>query len=232
MRTLLLILAAASALPVPAAAADRTVVVTSFTRVRIDGSFVVEVRTGASPAARASGDAAAIERVDISQNGDTLIVRMGGKGWGERPGAKATAPIRITLATPRLEGVAGGAGADVRVGAMKGTRVDLMLTGAGKLNVARVDADQLVATVVGTGALAAAGKAVRARLMVNGPGTIAASGLVADDLVTRLEGAGEVTAAARFTAQVTSTGLGKVTVLGKPRCQVRALAGGPVVCGG
>lgn len=232
MRTLLLILAAASALPVPAAAADRTVVVTSFTRLRIDGPFVVEVRTGASPAARASGDAAAIERVDISQNGDTLIVRMGGKGWGERPGAKATAPVRIMLATPRLEGVAGGAGADVRVGAMKGTRVDLMLTGAGKLDVARVDADQLVATVVGTGALAAAGKAVRARLMVNGPGTIAAPGLVADDLVTRVEGAGEVTAAARFTAQVTSTGLGKVTVLGKPKCQVRAPGGGPVACGG
>lgn len=218
--------------PLPAAAADRTVSVSSFTRVRVEGPFVVTVATDASPSARISGDAAAIERVDLSQNGETLIVRMGGAGWGERPGGAARRPVTIALGTGRLDGVALGAGADVHAGAMTGARIDLTVTGSGKLDVASVDTDQLVATIVGTGTLAAAGKARAARLMVNGAGAIAAPQLVAGDLVARVEGVGEIAVTARYTAQVTTTGLGKVTVLGRPKCQVRAAAGGPVVCGG
>lgn len=229
MRRFLLLLAA---LPLPVSAADRTVSVTSFTRVRVEGPFAVEVRTGVSPSARASGDKDAVERVDVMQSGDTLIVRPGGAGWGERPAVKATRPLTITLGAPRLDGVAIGANAEVRAGAMKGSRVDLTVTGAGKLSVERVDADRLVATVVGAGTLDVAGKAGSARVMVSGPGAIAAPGLVAGDLTARVEGVGEVTAGARFTANVTTTGLGKVTVLGAPKCQVRAPAGGAVVCGG
>ena len=231
MRALLLATAATAALPLPALAADRTVSLTTFSRVRVEGPFLVEVATGASPGARVSGDAAAIERVDLAQNGDTLIIRSGGAGWGERPTGKATRPVTIALATPRLEGVALGGSAEVRAGAMKGQRVDLTITGAGKLDVARVDADALVATVVGNGLLSVSGKAANARAMVNGAGAIVAPELVAGDLITRVEGAGEVTVGARFTAQVTATGLGKVTVLGTPKCQIRAPAGAPVVCG-
>ena len=228
MRRFLLLLAA---LPLPASAADRTVSVASFTRVRVEGPFVVEVRTGVSPSARASGDRDAVERVDVTQSGDTLIVRPGGVGWGERPTGAATRPLTIALGTLRLDGVAIGAGAQVRAGAMKGPRVDLTVTGAGKLSVERVDADQLVATVVGAGALDVAGKATSARVMVSGPGAIAAPELVAGDLTARVEGVGEIMVGARFTANVTTAGLGKVTVLGAPKCQIRAPAGGSVVCG-
>lgn len=232
MRRLLLLLAPALILvPLPASAADRTVSVTSFTRVRVEGPFVVEVKTGASPSARASGDREAIERVDIAQNGDTLVVRAGSGGWGERPTGTSSQPVTIVLATPRLEGVAIGANAEVRAGAMKGPRVDLTVTGAGKLSVAQVDTDQLVATVVGAGALEVAGKATNARVMVNGEGAIIAPDLVAGDLITRVEGNGAVTVGARFTANATATGLGKVTVLGTPKCTVRAPAGGAVTCG-
>ncbi len=228
MRRLLLLLAL---LPLPASAADRTVSVTSFTRVRVEGPFVVEVRTGVSPSARASGDADAVERIDLRQSGETLIVRPGAGGWGERPAGVATRPIAVMLGTPRLDGVAISADAQVSAGAMKGPRVDLSVTGAGKLSVERVDADQLVATVVGPGAVDLAGKATSARMMVNGEGAIAAPDLIAGDLTTRIEGVGAVTAGARFTANVTTTGLGRVTVLGTPECQIRAPAGGTVICG-
>lgn len=228
MRRLVLLLAA---LPWPAHAADRTVSVTSFTRVRVEGPFVVEVRTGVSPSARASGDPDEVERVDLQQNGDTLVVRAGAGGWGERPTRAATRPVTVTLGTPRLQGVAIVADARVEAGAMKGPRVDLSVTGAGRLAVAQVDADQLVATVVGTGAIGLAGKATAARVMVNGEGAVTAPDLAAGDLTARVEGAGGITVGARFTANVTTTGLGKVTVLGAPKCQVRAPAGGTVICG-
>lgn len=231
MRRLLLAVLFAT-LPLPAVAADRTVSVTTFSRVRIEGPLVVRIATGASPAARVSGDPDVIERIDVAQNGETLILRVGGPGWGERPAARSSRPVTIALGTPRLDGVALGGEGEVHAGAMKGQRVDLTVTGAGKLAVERVDADQLVATVVGSGVITAdAGKVTGMRAMVNGPGAVTAPELSAGELIARVEGAGEVTASARFTAQVTATGLGKVTVLGTPKCQVRAPAGAAVVCG-
>lgn len=215
----------------PAVAADRSYSVGSFERVRVEGPFEVRIVTGASPGARASGDNAIIDQLDIAVNGTTLVVRLGSRGWGERPSNATIVPTVVTLSTPRLIAASVLAGGRVTVGTMKAQRVDLSITGAGTLDVPRVDTDQLISTVVGTGAITVGGRASRARLQTNGPGTTDASTLVTNDLIVRVEGAGETRASARYTAQVTSTGLGKVTVLGTAKCTVTALAGGPVSCG-
>lgn len=215
----------------PAFAAERSFSVGSFDRVRVDGPFEVRVTTGSSPTARASGSGALLERVDVDLNGTTLIVRMGNGGWGETPGkAGGSAPV-ITLSTPRLIAATVSAGARVAITKMASQRIDVGVTGAGVLTIARADADQLNATLVGTGQITLGGRASRARLLTNGPGTIDASALSVNDLIVRLEGAGETKAAARYTAQVTSNGLGKVTVSGTAKCTVKAIAGGPVACG-
>lgn len=214
----------------PAFAAERTFPTGSFERVRVEGPFRVSIASG-SPGARASADQGTLDRLSIEVNGGTLTVRLGGAGWAERPGlAKATVPV-ITLSTPRLSSVAISAGAEVAVDALAGARADLTITGPGSLAVARADADQLVAKVIGTGTLAIAGRVRSARLSLNGSGAIAAPGLTADAATVRLEGPGEIALAARFTAQVTSSGLGRVTVTGNPKCTVAASAGGPVSCG-
>ena len=71
----------------------------------------------------------------------------------------------------------------------------------------------------------------RARLIGSGPGAIDASALAVNDLTVHLDGVGAIKAAARYTAQVTNSGLGTVTVAGNAKCRVDAAAGGPVVCG-
>lgn len=229
MRAFLLALAL---LPAPAAAAPRTYSVGSFDHVRVEGAFKVTIATGTSPSARVDGDRETVERVEIAPNGDTLVIRLGGGGWGERPGAERRAPITVALGTPRLSGITVIAGAEVEAQAMRGDRVDLATTGPGAIRVASATTDRLVATVIGNGAITVSGgRAAEARLWVNGPGAVAAPDLAADALVTRVEGSGTVEARARYTAQVTTTGLGAVTVHGHPKCQVRAAAGGPVTCG-
>lgn len=215
----------------PALAAERTFPTGSFERVRVEGPFRVRIATGGSPGAKASADQGTLDRLSIEVSGATLTVRMGGGGWAERPRlARATVPV-ITLSTPRLAALAISAGAEVEAGTMRASRVDLTVTGPGRLAVARVEADQLIATTVGSGTMAVAGKASTARLSLNGSGAIAAPGLVADAALVRLEGPGEISVHARYSAQVTSNGLGKVTVAGTPRCIVTAAAGGPVLCG-
>ncbi|VVT21035.1 conserved exported hypothetical protein [Sphingomonas sp. EC-HK361] len=215
----------------PAFAIQRTYSVGTFERVRVEGPFEVRIRTGTSPGATASGDRKLIEQLDIAVNGTTLVVRLGHEGWGETPSDAPSTPPVVTLTTPRLTAIIVNAGGRVTVAPLSAQRVDLSVTGAGAINASGVKADELNAAVIGTGTLVLAGTAQRARLNANGAGAIDASALTANDLTVRLDGPGEIGAAARYTAQVNSTGLGKVTVTGDAKCTVRAPAGGPVVCG-
>lgn len=216
---------------VPANAADRVWNIGSFDRVRVDGPFEVRIATGASPRATASApEPALLERLRLTNEGGTLSLRLD-RGTGDRAGRGAGAVPVFTLSTTQLRSVALLSGAKVSVTRVKGERVDLSVTGTGTLSVDEVAADQIVASVIGSGAIRLAGRAGKARLLTNGPGSIDASGLSAGDLFVSLDGAGETRAAARYSAEINSTGMGRVSVSGSPKCVVRAAAGGPVTCG-
>jgi len=225
-----LLLALALCLATSALAADRTVTVGSFERVRIDGPFEVRLVTG-SPRVTIAGDPRATEAVEIRVDGATLSVRNSVSAWGERPSTGAPRPVLVTLTTPRLAYASVAAGGRLTIAGMKGLRLDLALAGAGSLAVAGMQADQLNATVLGTGRMTLAGRAARARLTVSGPGLIDATPLAVDDLVIVQDGVGETRATARRTAAITNTGAGSVTVTGNPACTTRAAATGPVICG-
>lgn len=222
---------AAAVVATPAVAAERVFQVGSYERVRVDGPFEVRIVTGGSPNAKASGDRQLIDRLVIAVNGPTLTVRLGNGGWGETPAERVSQPPVITLSTPRLTTLAISAGAKVSATRMTAQRIAVSVVGSATLAVEQVDTDQLTASLTGSGGMTLAGRANRATLVTDGPGTLDASGLTVNDLIVQLAGAGETTAAARYTAQVTSTGLGRVMVLGNAECVVKAVAGGPVICG-
>lgn len=224
------LLALALLVPALAQAAERRHPVSSFDRVRVSGPFEVTYAPG-SPSARVSGDARAIERVVVRVDGSTLTLRMGGAGWGERREAGPSEPIRVTLSSPRLAAVSLAGGGRFSATGVKGDRLDLSTGGAGEITVARASVDQLSAAVTGSGTVTLAGRAGKVRLTTDGPGRIDAEDLRADELTVLLNGAGETRAAARYLANITNLGLGGVTVAGRPRCIVKAPAGGPVRCG-
>jgi hypothetical protein len=217
-------------LPSLAHAADRNFMVGSYDSVRVDGPFAVTLVTGKSPSARASGSLDALDALTIRVDGDTLVVSMGAGNWTSDSG-KMIVPPTIALATPRLRAAAINSGATLSIDAMTGQSVSIALNGSGTLRVGALDADQLSAAIVGTGRMTLAGKAAKGRFTISGPGSIDAGGLMVGDLTAHSDGPGEMDLAARYTADVTTTGLGLVTVAGTPSCTVHALAGGPVRCG-
>lgn len=214
----------------PAAAAERRYSVPNFDRIRVEGPFDIRLTTGRPSAGEATADQRTLDLLDLRVEGTTMIVRLNGNGWGETPKAARTAPA-ITLSTHGLRSAVVNAGGRLSIAPMKGQRLDMAVNGNGAIMVAGAEADQLNATIIGAGSIAVAGRAARVQLLSNGSGLIDASGLVASDLVVRVDGTGETRAMARYTAKVTSNGLGKVTVAGNPACTVNAIAGGPVVCG-
>lgn len=216
----------------PAFAADRAYVVTDFDRVRVEGPFDVRLTVGPGGAhASASGDSRVIDSLSVEVQGNTLVVRKGSGGWSEQGKVDGPAAV-ITLAAPLLRSAAVVGGGKLAIGgAVRSQRLDLQVTGAGSIDARGIDSDEMVVTLIGTGNVALAGKSARARLSSNGTGTIAAAPLSVGDLLVRLEGPGEVQANARFTADLISTGLGRIAVTGNAKCTTHAQAGGPVQCG-
>lgn len=228
IRPLLVLAALGSAAPL--VAADRTFSTASFDRVRIEGPYEVQIATGKAPGARATGDERALDALTITLEGQTLIVRARPLAIGERP-PPPRVPLVVMLTTPGLRSANVNGGGRLAIARMAGQRLDLSVNGAGSLAVTGIEADQLVATVIGSGTMTLSGRSGRARYQLSGPGTVEASGLIANDLIARSEGNGETHAAARYTADVTSTGLGAITVAGKPACKIKSSGGGPILCG-
>lgn len=216
----------------PAWAAERSFTVTNFDRVRVDGPFEVRVIVGGTASGgKASGDARVLADLELSVQNSTLVVRKGNGGWGERGKVTGPAPV-VTIVLPALRGATVIGGGKLAIsGKVRGTRLDFQITGTGSIDVQGIVAEDVMVTLIGFGNITLAGRSSRARLLTNGSGTIAATGLDIGDVLVRLDGPGETQASARFTADVTSTGLGRVVIAGKPKCTVRALAGGPVSCG-
>lgn len=215
---------------IPSVAADRTYSIGSFERIRIEGAYEVKLATGKSPSARATGDDRALESLSLTVEGQTLIVRARPLAVGEAPPSPKI-PLVVTVATPTLRSANVNGGGRLAITRITGQRLDLSVNGAGSLTAQGLEADQLVATVIGAGTMALAGRSRRARFQLSGPGTIDAATLVANDLIARSEGNGELRLNARYTADVTSSGLGAITVAGKPACKVKSAGGGPISCG-
>jgi len=218
-------------LPASAQAAERSYAIGSFERVRVEGPFEVRLTTGQSPRARADGDARAVQDIDVRVEGTTLIVRAGINGWGEQPVAAHQAAPTVTVSTPMLRSATVIGGGRLAIsGPLKGQRIALAVTGSGTIDAGAIEADQFDAAVIGSGSMKLAGRSAKVRLAASGTGGIDATALSAADLTLLLDGPGRMTATAHSTANVTATGLGSVTVYGKPSCIVKAGAG-PVSCG-
>lgn len=207
----------------------RTVAVGSFERARVDGPFEVTIATGQVPRAKVTGPVRAVDALVIDVQGGTLTVRARPLASGEPPLA-ATSRLTIDLATPLLRSGSVQGGGRLSIAPMKAERIDLSVSGSGELSVDGVRTDQLNATLVGTGRMRIAGQAQRALLQSQGAGTIDSAALTVNDLTIRADGTGDTRAAARYTARITASGLGAVTVSGRPACTVRS-SGSPVTCG-
>src|SRR5260221_11490010 len=101
MRTFLIRFFALLAIAMTAAAANRNFGITSFTKIRVEGPFKVSLATDVAPFARATGSSAALDRVEVTVSGDTLVVSSSASSWGGYTGSDP-GPVEVSLGTHDL----------------------------------------------------------------------------------------------------------------------------------
>lgn len=226
MRTLLLLLALAL-LPSAITAAERRETITDFDRIRVEGSFDVQVATGRGTSLVLAGTPAAIDATLVAVNGRMLTIRRRTSGWTERN--IGTTTIRITV--PALYDAQLLGSGSLRVDRMRGARASIGVAGSGAISVGSIVADRGDITLQGSGRLVAGGTIASLHAANQGSGTLDTSAVAAADLVAVATGSGSTALAARRSARITATGSGSVTVAGNPACTVTSTGSGTVTCG-
>jgi hypothetical protein len=229
MRIFLPALLLAATLATPATAATRNFGLSGFDRIRVEGPFKVKLATGVAPYARASGSADAIERVAVSVEGRTLVVRTHGAWGGGFPG-KTFAPAQIEIGTHDLTSAWLNGAGTLQIDKIKGLSFDVSVQGSGAMAIGRADVDHLRVAVSGTAAAIVAGKAARLTTTVRGISTLDSGGLVVKDAVVGAEGAATVKAHVTNAVKVDASGPATISLTGNPACTAK-LAGSASVSG-
>ena len=211
-----------------APADERRFMVSGFDQLRVEGPFEVEVVTG-PPSAVSHGDARTLDQVTVRVEGSTMVVTTGAMAWESRSSVNRTAP-RVTVSVPSLRAVRITGAGWVRVGQMRGTRVDLTLNGTGSLVVGSIKTDDMAVNLTGSGNMTLAGTSARGRLRNTGSGSIEATGLTVADVNLFSQSSGTLSITGRYTARAISLGTGGISIAGRPECKITGP--GPVACSG
>lgn len=207
------------------------------TRVKLDGLVSVKIRQGTAPALVLKGDPRFLSRTTTAQSGDTLHIhnetREGSRGnlyiRHERNGIKA----ELTL--PQLHEVWSESLGSTEVHGFSGDELDLTLEGAGSMKVvanyrlvsanlggigsmhlAGLNAEGIELNLRGAGVVHLAGRSKWLKADLGGLGGLNAQQCAVETVHLDLSGLGNATVNVQQNANLSLSGMGSVTVYGKP----------------
>jgi hypothetical protein len=201
------------------------------TRLHLDGMMNLVVRQGATPALTIFAEKRTIADIVTSQRGDTLVIDTDVHGF--RSGKNA---IRAELTIPKLRDIRSEGVGTIDVRGFSGEQLDLSLEGAGRMNVVvdyrtvratlggvgNIDlwletSDEVRFDLQGAGYLTVGGSTRSLKATLGGLGGLNAQRLQAQDVSLELSGLGNASVNASHNATLALSGMGSVTVFGKPR---------------
>jgi hypothetical protein len=219
MRTFLFAALAFSAIAAPSEAATRNFGVSSFTKIRVNGPYKVTVTTGVPVFARASGTAAAIDRVAIDVRGDTLIVQSN-PSWGGFPGIDP-GPVEVSVGTHDLTNASLIGAGSLAIDKVKGLAFALQVQGSGAGEIADANADQLTVNLDGSASAKLSGKAGKLTVLARGISSLNGAALTTPNAAISADGTATVEAKVTETARIDAWGPATIRLSGQPSCTVK-----------
>ena len=210
---------------------ERKLLVGSFENIQLIGDINVEVQTGKSPSAIASGDKRVLESLRLERVGTTLRVRLQDIINNEK-GVPITAPLKLMLSTQAVRDMTVSGNGTLKVSEVKTPNASRMLiAGNGSVSIGRLLADQFTADIDGNGKIVISGGATRdARVTVDGAGTFDGANLKMRKL--RLEHIGNAVSSATVDegTDIYNSGTGNITIGGKGTCFIKQAGGAAINC--
>jgi hypothetical protein len=206
-------------------------------RIKLDGIVDVQVKQGSPASMTVRGDRRWVARTSTDQRGDTLRIdtEFNSGGLAERFVVREMTPLRVELTLPHLREVSSDSVGATVVSGFSGDELDLTHDGAGSMvvqcNYKRVTAslggigsmviqglngEGVDLNLRGAGSVSLAGKAKWLRADLGGLGGLNAQQFPVENVNLDVSGLGNATVNARQSAILSLSGMGSVTVYGKP----------------
>jgi hypothetical protein len=228
---------AAPAQAAPDVATETRPVDARVVRVQLDGAVALTIRRGTPPQITLNGEPRALARTSTVQSGELLIIDGGSRGL--RMGS-----LHAELVLPALREVSSESLGSTDVTGFSGDELVLSLDGAGSMKVAAayrtvkaslggigsmklddMDCERIDLNMQGAGVVVLTGRARALKAELGGLGNLDAHGFSADSVDIDLSGLGNASVTARQNANLNLSGLGSVTVYGKPATRRVAVEG-------
>lgn len=203
-------------------------------RVRIDGVVDLRLRQGSPASLVLSGDPRWIAQVTAQQSGDTIVIGSEMRGMRDMR-LQRHSPVRAEMVLPNLREVSSESIGTTEITGFRGDTLDLSLDGAGAMNVSvhyrfiraslggigsmrldGVDSEGISLDLQGAGYVKLAGRSKWLKAELGGLGGLDGQAFAADSVTLELSGLGNATVTAHQDANLNLSGMGSVTVYGKP----------------
>ena len=200
-------------------------------RVKVEGVVDLRVRQGSPASLVLTGDPRWLAKLTAVQSGDTLVI--GSDMQGAR--LQRQHPVRAEMVLPNLREVSSESIGNTDITGFRGEELELSLDGAGSMSVnanyrlisaslggvgnmklAGMNSEGINVDVQGAGYVTLNGRSKWLKAELGGLGGLDAQGFTADSVVLELSGLGNATVTAQQSANLNLSGMGSVTVYGKP----------------
>jgi Putative auto-transporter adhesin, head GIN domain len=218
-------------LPQSASAAEHTFLMGGFDDIIVEGDMTVNIVTGKSPSAKASGDQRVLDSVRINRQGTTVTVRLQ-EILNNNKGTPILLPLIINMTNRNVRNITLRGNARVTVDSVTGyANTNILIIGSGELSVANMMVDQLGVIVSGNAKMAIAGGSAKiTRVNMDGSGTFSAPALQTRNLQLTHNGNATTTAMVSEKAEIFNTGAGTIAITGPGRCFIRKASSAKITC--
>lgn len=201
-------------------------------RVKLDGVIDLKLRQGPTAQLNIIGEKRYVSKVSVVQSGDTL--HLDTEGHGVKLNRAST--VRVELVLPQLRELVSEGVGTTEVSGFSGDKIDLTLDGAGSMKVVCdyknlkanlggvgsmhvwvTENDNVDLDLQGAGYITIGGRSKQLKATLGGLGGLNAQQFQVEDVNLELSGLGNATVNARSNATLSLSGLGSVTVYGKPQ---------------
>ncbi len=218
-------------IPTASQAKDRKLLVSSFEDIVVEGDLIVNIITGKSPSAIASGDRNAIDSLRMSQSGDQLTLIQTNAVYSNE-GARNNAPLSITITNRSLRNVTMRGSGRLTINDLRQSGTShIKIFGSGQVTITRVAISTLDVAIIGNAQLSlGSGKIRDAKVTIDGSGGYIAAGV--DHIILSLSqnGGAETKANVLDRANISNNGAGSVTITGKGKCDIARNGIGSINC--
>ncbi len=200
--------------------------VTGFNRVSFGVAGKLFIKTGPQFSLTIEGDKKIIDEIETEVSGGKLIIKQ--EHWGMSLNNER---VTVNLTLPELEGLGvSGSGKAEIADPLQADKLDLSVSGSGKIMAGNLDVDNLHCGISGSGdiILDSGGSIDNGDISISGSGSFSGENTEIDKLEVSVSGSGNCVCKVGDSLIARVSGSGNVTYTGNPKVDARVSGSGHV----